>query len=253
MVNDPPPLRRSTSTESLTDSSADNTTPRTQTPAPGAGILGVETSGSFSILDDDAELPPLVRNRAVAVTQADKSVHAAAHDAISRRNRSVSISAANSQMGLETSRRNAEQLIENVKKLSKFGTAFFQAAEDEPEAKHAARLRLRIKLISEEPKSLAAMLAELRNITENLDTATLLLAMKNLIRFLNDNADLTTSDLFARIQLTEADKLDKYILDHLLKELLQEAAIRLQQTTPDSQETIGKLVLPEAPEVIDRV
>jgi hypothetical protein len=97
------------------------------------------------------------------------------------------------------------------------------------------------------------MLAELRNITENLDTATLILAMKNLIRLLNENADLTTSDHFAFVQLTAADKLDKYILEHLLRELLQEAAVRLQQTTPDSQETIGKLILPEVPEVIDRV
>jgi hypothetical protein len=215
--------------------------------------LGVETSGSFSILDDDAELPPLVRSRAVAVTQTDTSVHAAAHNAISRRNRSMSIAAANSSLDRETARRTAEQLIDNVKKLAKFGTSYDETSEKGPEATNASRLRLRIKLISDEPKSLAAMLAELRNITENLDTATLILAMKNLIRLLNENADLTTSDHFAFVQLTAADKLDKYILEHLLRELLQEAAVRLQQTTPDSQETIGKLILPEVPEVIDRV
>jgi Glu-tRNA(Gln) amidotransferase subunit E-like FAD-binding protein len=144
-------------------------------------------------------------------------------------------------------------LIDNVKKLAKFGTSSDETSEKGPEATNASRLRLRIKLISDEPKSLAAMLAELRNITENLDTATLILAMKNLIRLLNENADLTTSDHFAFVQLTAADKLDKYILEHLLRELLQEAAVRLQQTTPDSQETIGKLILPEVPEVIDRV
>jgi hypothetical protein len=204
-------------------------------------------------LDDLEELPPLARNRVVAVSQTDEAVHAAAHEAMSRRNRAAAIAAVNSAVDRETVRRTAEQLTENVKKLAKFGTGYDENIEKGQEATNLARLRLRLKLISEDTKSLASMLAELRNITENLESATLILAVKNLIRFLNEHADVTTSDLFAKVQLTAADKLDRFYLELLLKELLQEGLVRLQQETGDASEPVGKLDLPSAPEFIDRV